>query len=126
MMARAEARVREQVAGYGIVVERIYWIGKLRLPEQVIAAINSEIAANSQARQRANEVAASEAEAEKLRKKAAGEADQITAIADAQAAANRKLAASLTPELVEYLKAEKWDGSLPQVTGGSTPFISLK
>jgi regulator of protease activity HflC (stomatin/prohibitin superfamily) len=126
MMQRVEEKVRTQVAPFGIKVERVYWIGKLRLPEQVIAAINSEISANSQARQRENEVAASKAEADKARAVAAGEADAITALAEAQAEANTKLARSITPELVEYLQAQKWDGALPQVTGGATPLISLK
>ena len=40
-------------------------------------------------------------------------------------AANRKIAASLTNELIEKIKYEQWNGELPTVTG-STPIISLE
>lgn len=51
---------------------------------------------------------------------------QCTVEADAWAKANRKLASSLTRPLVDYKAIEKWTGSLPQVSGGATPFINLK
>lgn len=45
--------------------------------------------------------------------------------AKAEAEANRLLTQSLTPQLMEYRRLEKWDGKLPQVTGNSIPTISL-
>jgi len=45
--------------------------------------------------------------------------------ADAEAEANKKIAQSLTPELIEKQKVEKWNGSVPQVQGNSTPIISI-
>jgi regulator of protease activity HflC (stomatin/prohibitin superfamily) len=39
--------------------------------------------------------------------------------AEAQAEANRKLAASLSPDLVEYEKIKKWNGTLPSVSCGN-------
>ncbi len=51
---------------------------------------------------------------------AEAEAEALKIKAEAEAEANAILAASITGELVEYNKIEKWDGSLPQVTGGST------
>jgi len=27
--------------------------------------------------------------------------------------------------LIEYRKVDKWDGKVPQVNGGNTPFINL-
>lgn len=137
LMEAVQESVKQQVATNGIIVEKIYWIGSLRLPPRVVEAIDSEIAANSAARQRLNEIESSKAEADKLRAKASGEADavkaaagaeaaSITLRADAQAEANRKLAQSLTPELIEYMKATQWDGVLPQVTGGATPLIDMR
>ena len=38
--------------------------------------------------------------------------------AGAEAEANAKISASLTPELVEYMKIQQWNGVLPQVSGG--------
>lgn len=44
---------------------------------------------------------------------------------EAQAKANQILSKSLTPELVEYEKARKWNGTLPQYTGSMSPMIQL-
>ena len=57
--------------------------------------------------------------AEALAKAAESEAQAILVKAQAQAEANRQLAASLTAVLVEYEKIQKWDGKLPEVTGGN-------
>lgn len=51
---------------------------------------------------------------------AQAEADAILAKATAEAEANAKLAASITDELIDYQYAEKWDGKLPQITGGDS------
>ena len=53
------------------------------------------------------------------------EAESIKTVADAQAEANKKLANSITKDLVDYTKVEKWDGKLPQVSGGSA-IIDMK
>lgn len=55
-----------------------------------------------------------QAEAESTRIKAEGEAD-----------ANRTIAQSLTDQVIEYLKIQKWDGILPQVTGTSGTFVNI-
>ncbi len=31
----------------------------------------------------------------------------------------------LKPTLVQWKESQKWDGMLPQVTGGASPFVSL-
>ena len=47
-------------------------------------------------------------------------------MADAQATANLKVANSLSSNLLELRRLEKWNGALPYVNGGSpNPFISL-
>ncbi len=51
---------------------------------------------------------------------AEAEAEALKIKAEAEAEANAIIAASITDALVDYNKIEKWDGSLPQVTGGST------
>ncbi len=45
--------------------------------------------------------------------------------ADAEAYSLKIKKESLTPELIELLKIEKWNGVLPTVSGSTTPFISL-
>jgi len=56
-------------------------------------------------------------------------ADAALVQAEAKAEANRLIADSLTPLFVEYLlerqKIDKWDGRLPQVSGGS-PVVEFK
>ncbi|MEK4503997.1 prohibitin family protein [Bacillus sp. FSL R12-0069] len=46
--------------------------------------------------------------------------------AKGKAQANEVLKQSLSPEIVEIKKIEKWDGKLPQVSGGATPFVQIK
>ena len=46
--------------------------------------------------------------------------------AKAQAEANRLLTGSLNQTLVNYRAVDKWNGVLPTVTSGATPFIDLR
>lgn len=74
-----------------------------------------------------NEIKATEANARKKVIEAEGEAQARRVEADGIAYYNRTVAASLTPELVRQYAIEKWDGDLPNVTGGnSIPMIDLK
>lgn len=66
-----------------------------------------------------------EIEAEQARIKAEGKAEAIKIEAEAEAEANKKIAKSLTKELIEKTKLEQWDGTLPKVTGGSS-IISIE
>ena len=66
-----------------------------------------------------------EAEAREKQIRAESEAEIIRIKAEAEAEANKKIAESLTPELIEMQKYEKWDGKLPAVSGSSTPIINM-
>jgi regulator of protease activity HflC (stomatin/prohibitin superfamily) len=57
--------------------------------------------------------------------KGAGRAKAITVEAEAQARANRILAESITPTLVQYRLVEKWNGVMPTVAGGAMSMIQL-
>ena len=111
--------VRNQVAPEGVVVDDLSLIGAFRLPEGVTAALNAKNEAVQKAQQIQNEVAQSRAEAEKTVAIAQGEAKAILIRAEAKAAANRKISASLTRELIENNKVEKWDGAYPQFVSGA-------
>lgn len=90
-------------------------------------AYNEAIQQRSIAQQKAqqqeieNAAAIAKAEAEKrvAITSAEAEAEKAAITADAQAEANRKIAESLSEELIEYQKIQKWDGKLPAVTGGN-------
>lgn len=125
IMNEVQAEVARQVDEIGIVIEKVYWIGELRLPIAVKEALNAKQASTQLAQQRENEVATARAEAQKSIAAADGEAQSITLVAKAQADANRILASSITPELVQYKAIEKWSGALPQVSGGAVPFINF-
>ena len=64
--------------------------------------------------------------AEKAKIKAEGEAEATRIAAEAEAEANKKVAASLTPELIESKKIEKWNGAVPQIQGGATPIVDMR
>ena len=66
-----------------------------------------------------------EAKAERAKIEAEGNAEAVRIAAEAEAEANKKIAESLTPELIEKLKYEAWNGVLPQVQGTATPIIDL-
>lgn len=123
IITAVQKMVQDQVTPIGIEVEKIYWIGKLGLPDAVTTSINSKIQADQIAQQKQNELAQEQADAKKVSAKADGEAARITATANAQAAANRTLAQSLTPELVEYQRVLKWNGQLPTYQGGGAQMM---
>lgn len=56
---------------------------------------------------------------------AEAEAEALKIRAEAEAEANRILAESITDTLVEYNKIEKWNGQLPQVTGGASSILDV-
>lgn len=57
---------------------------------------------------------------------AEAEAESIRIKAQAEADANKTISASLTDEIIEYQKIQKWDGILPQVTGAGGTFVSIE
>lgn len=57
--------------------------------------------------------------AEQAKIKAEGEAEAKRIKAQAEADANKMIAESLTKDLIEKAKIDKWNGDVPKVTGGS-------
>ena len=95
---------------YGLNIEKLFYAGTIRMPEQVRDQINQRIA---------NEQAA-----------LAAQANVATATANAQAKieapratpqANQLIANSIhaNPEIVQLRAIEKWNGVLPVYTGGA-------
>lgn len=65
LITKVQKEVSDQVVEYGINIEKIYLIGKFRLPTLVTDALNAKITATQKAQQRENEVAQAKAEADK-------------------------------------------------------------
>jgi regulator of protease activity HflC (stomatin/prohibitin superfamily) len=128
LIKAVEKTVKAQTTELGIIVERIYWVGELRLPETVVASINAKIGATQMAAQRQNEVAQSRSEADKVIEQARGEAQSKLAIAKAEAESMtiKGTALKQNPELVQLNAVEKWNGILPVYQlSGATPFINI-
>lgn len=89
---------------------------------QMIDAKNQAVQASLKAE---NLVKEAEANAKIAIAKARGEAEAMKIQADGEAYYNRTVAASLNNLLVQQYAIEKWDGKLPNVNGGNTPFIHL-
>ena len=121
---RTFALISKRLAPYGFLVKQ-FTINELRAPSTVMDAINTKNVMQQQALTAQNELQKNTFQAQGDSIKAAGRAKAITAEAEAQARANELLARSITPTLVQYELMKKWDGKLPQVSGGVTPMIQL-
>lgn len=68
------------------------------------------------------------ASAESILIKAKADAEARIIYAKSQAEANEMMSRSITPEIIEYNKVNKWNGKLPEtsVGGGSSTIIGLK
>jgi len=130
IIARAQERVRQQVEPFGINIERIYWIGAVRLPPAMTQALNAKLQATQMAEQRRNEIEQAKAEAQKARETAQGEADArlIVARADADAIKLKAEALRANSDVATLNAIEKWNGVMPTFMGadGAMPFIQLK
>lgn len=126
LLKEIESEISRQCEPIGIIVEKIYLIGNLRLPPAVMKSIDAKIEATQKAQMRENEIQETKAEAQKKIEAARGIAESITIQAKAQANANILLSRSITPTLVEYESIKKWNGILPKFTGGgAVPFINV-
>lgn len=128
LIEKVQDQVRTEIAGKGIVVEKVYWTGKLNLPENVVKSINAKIQATQMAEQRKNEVAQAQAEAQKVEAEAQGQANAKLALAEAEAKAISLRGDALrnNPGIAELNAIEKWDGKLPVYQlSGATPFINV-
>lgn len=116
LLEQVQQQVAAQFSAYGLVVEQLSWAGNLRLPSNVMDQINNRIANEQQALAEQAKVATVQAQAQQAQAEAQGKAEALN-IEGAAIRAN--------PEVLRIRAIEKWDGHLPQVTSGATPFIDL-
>lgn len=90
----------------------------LKYPDALERSITAKNEAVQNALRIENEVAAIEAEAKKKIAAAEGEAQALKIKGDAEAEYNRKIAASLSPLIVQQNMIKNWDGKLPTLYGG--------
>lgn len=138
--------LKDKFAPYGIIIDTVNFTN-IEVDEETAEAIQKKVTAQQElelanieaetakvqaekekevaliAAAQQKETAAIEAEAAKI--KAEAEAEVLRIEAEAEAEANLKIAQSLTAELIEKNKIEKWNGDVPNVQGSSTPIISI-
>lgn len=145
--AELDTYLKQKFEPYGIIIDTVNFTD-ISVDDETAAAIQKKVTAQQELElanieaqtakvqaEKDKEVALIEAEknketaqiqAEQAKIKAQGEADAKKIAADAEAEANRKIAESLTPELIEKIKYEHWNGQLPQVQGNATPIIGIE
>jgi len=121
MLAFVRKTITEKYAPTGVVINDVAYKSDIRLPENVMKAINAKIQAVQDAIQAENKVAQSQAEAKQKVATAEGEAQSILLVAQAQAKANILLSSSVTSTLVQYELAKRWNGVSPVYSGNGSP-----
>lgn len=113
-LQRVGKGLNETVRQFGVNIQQFGLIGSLRPPQTLIEAVNAKTQAIQKSIQVENEVRAAQAEAKKK-----------VAIAEGEAAANRAIASSLDPKLLEWERLKimrdqvsKWNGKMPDVLAG--------
>ena len=124
MVTRTQALLQQRLEPYGILVKQ-FTMNEIRAPQSVIDAINAKNVMQQSALTAQNELQKNEFQARGDSIKAAGRAKAILAEAEAQAKANDLLSRSLTPSLVQYEMAKRWNGVMPTVSGGAIPMLQL-
>jgi prohibitin 2 len=124
VVARAQNLIASRLAPYGFMVKQ-FTINEIRAPAEVMQAINTKNVMQQQALTAQNELQKNMYNAQGDSIRASGRAKAILTEAQAQAEANHLLSQSITPTLVQYEMTKKWNGQMPQVTGGATPLLQL-
>lgn len=130
-------QLKEKLAPDGFNIDQLTFGAALRLPENVVGAINRAMEATQLAIQAENRVRQVKAEADQAitkaegeataaRAKARGDADSRLIRAKAEARANLLVRASTSPKVLQYRALERWNGKLPVMNGGGAfPMLTL-
>ncbi len=122
---RAMKKLGDNLSRYHIIVDDIYF-ANIRFSAGYEGAVEAKQVAQQQVETQKQVLAQREIEAQQKVATAKGEAESIQVVAQGQAKANDALSRSITPILVQYKSIEKWNGILPQVSGGAVPFVDLR
>ena len=121
---RTQTLLQKKLDPYGINVKQ-FTLNEFRAPKAVMDAISLKNVMQQQALTAQNELQKNTFQAQGDSIKAVGHAKAILAEAEAQAKANELLSRSITGSLVQYEMAKRWNGQMPQVTGGAMPMLQL-
>ncbi|MBL0938573.1 MAG: prohibitin family protein [Gemmatimonadaceae bacterium] len=124
VVTQTQVQLQKRLDPYGISVKQ-FTLNEFRAPQAVMDAISLKNVMQQQALTAQNELQKNTFQAQGDSIKAAGRAKAILTEAEAQAKANDLLSRSLTNNLVQYEMAKRWNGQMPQVTGGAMPMLQL-
>lgn len=133
--------LRDKFSQYGIVIDTVNFTD-ISVDDETAAAIQKKVTAQQELELATIEAQTAKVQAEKDREvaqiaaekdkevaqiaaekaiiEAQAKADATLIAAEAEAEANRKISQSLTPELIEKIKYEQWNGELSKVSGGNS------
>jgi regulator of protease activity HflC (stomatin/prohibitin superfamily) len=120
-----QEKLSKELTKMGFTLDKVN-MGASHLPPALEQQMQQKMAAQQQAQQAEYELQKQSMLAKAAVAKAEGEAQSLLVKAKAEGEANRMLQTSITPAIIQNRTIEKWDGVLPQVTGGSIPLIDLK
>ena len=109
---------------YGIVVDDIY-ISDVAFSTEYQQAIEGKQTQQQNVGREEQTLAQKQIQAQQKLVDATGEANAAIERARGESEANRVRSQNVSPELVRYIEATRWDGRLPQVTSGGVPLIQL-
>lgn len=134
--AELDTYLKEKFDPYGIVIDTVNFTD-ISVDDETAAAIQKKVTAQQEMELANIEAQTAKIQAEKdkqvaevaaqqkiIEENAKAEAMRINA--EAEAEANRLVAASLTPQLIEKIKYEQWNGQLPKVTGNSASIVDIE
>lgn len=114
LKADIDERLRTRLASYTVVLDDVS-VTNVDFSKEFNAAIEAKQVAEQQAKQ-----------AFYLAQKAENEAKAAVETAKGQAESQKLVQQSLTPELLQKMAIEKWNGSFPQYFGGGVlPFLNI-
>ena len=120
-----QRKLQTEIEKMGFHLDKVN-LGASHLPQSLEAQMQLKMAAQQLAQQAEYELQKNQMLAKADVAKAEGEAQSILVRAKAQSEANRLLQSTLTQNLIQSMAIDKWDGTLPQVSGGATPFVDLR
>ena len=121
--SQVRERLEQSLTTEGFIV--VEFTAQIMPPPSLVEAIDAKNRAIQDALRAENEIRRAEAQAQIEVAKAKGEAEALKIKGDGEAYYNRVVAASLNQLLVNQYAIEKWNGVLPQYSGGQIPLISL-
>ena len=125
LQAAVTQNLQTELTKMGFSLDKVN-LGASHLPPAIENQMQQKMAAQQQAQQAEYELQKQETLAKAAVAQAQGEAQSVLVRAKAQAEANRLLTSSLNQTLVNYRAVDKWNGVLPTITSGATPFIDLR